>query len=219
MAELQRDGATRLSGAATAALPLLVTLADGELPKRPGVRLRGQGWAGALDGETGIASVARAVLPGARAVRALLFDKSAETNWVLGWHQDRVIAVRGRHEIPGYGPWTVKRGIAHVQPPIGILEGMITVRIHIDRVDAENAPLLVALGSHRRGRIAEDDIEEIVAAHARRVCLAEAGDMWVYSTPILHASERATRPGRRRVVQVDYAANALPPGLDWIGVA
>ena len=40
----------------------------------------------------------------ARPVRAVLFDKTPGTNWSLGWHQDRTVAVRGRHDLPGWGP-------------------------------------------------------------------------------------------------------------------
>jgi hypothetical protein len=36
---------------------------------------------------------------------------------------------------------------------------------------------------------------------------------------IVHASERAENPRRRRVLQVDYANRALPSGLEWLGVA
>ena len=50
------------------------------------------------------------------------------------------------------------------------------------------------------------------------VCEAEAGDVWLYATPILHASEAAKVPTRRRVLQVDYAAGDLPGGLEWAGV-
>ena len=46
----------------------------------------------------------------------------------------------------------------------------------------------------------------------------EAGDVWVYSTPILRASDRASPPTRRRVLQVDYADFELPAGLRWLGV-
>ena len=49
-------------------------------------------------------------------------------------------------------------------------------------------------------------------------CVAEAGDVWLYATPILHASEASHRPGHRRVLQVDYAAEELPGGLEWLGV-
>jgi hypothetical protein len=50
------------------------------------------------------------------------------------------------------------------------------------------------------------------------VCLAEAGDIWLYSTPIVHSSEAARDPTRRRVLQVDFAVGDLPGGLKWLGV-
>lgn len=40
----------------------------------------------------------------ARAVRAVFFDKSAQTNWALGWHQDRTVVVREKIDMPGFGP-------------------------------------------------------------------------------------------------------------------
>jgi hypothetical protein len=39
----------------------------------------------------------------------------------------------------------------------------------------------------------------------------------VYATPILHASARAAKPSRRRVLQLLYCADDLPPGLAWLG--
>lgn len=92
------------------------------------------------------------------------------------------------------------------------------MRIHLDPVGPENAPLLVAPGSHRFGRVAETDIDAVVARCGIATCLAEAGDVWLYATPILHASNAASVPKRRRVLQVDYAAEALPGGLAWLGI-
>jgi ectoine hydroxylase-related dioxygenase (phytanoyl-CoA dioxygenase family) len=106
-----------------------------------------------------VATLAGRVLgPKARAVRAILFDKHDANNWALGWHQDRTIAVKERKEVQGFGPWTIKAGTPHVAPPISLLARMTTVRVHFDPVDQDNAPLLVAPGSHRRGLIAERDI-------------------------------------------------------------
>ncbi len=172
-----------------------------------------------LLGATGaIGSIsARHLGPDVRPVRAILFDKSASTNWSLGWHQDRTIAVKQRQDVAGFGPWIVKQGMQHVAPPFALLAGMLTLRVHLDPVPADNAPLLIAPGSHR-SLVAEQDIERAVAAHGTYACLAEAGDVWIYSTPILHASDAATRPARRRVLQVDYAAVLLPGGLEWLGI-
>lgn len=154
----------------------------------------------------------------ARAVRAVFFDKSAKTNWALGWHQDRTIVVRERRDVPGFGPWSNKSGLIHVEPPYDLISRMVTLRAHFDEVDADNAPLLVAPGSHRAGRIPIDRIDETVAEFGSLSCLAKSGDVWAYSTAIVHASEAAHRPRRRRVLQIDYCAEELPGGLEWLGV-
>jgi len=164
-------------------------------------------------------AVAAAILgPGCRPVRAILFDKTATANWALAWHQDRTVAVRERVEVPGFGPWTVKDGMAHVAPPAAVLAGMVTLRVHLDPVPADNAPLLVAPGSHRPGRVAQADVPGAVARCGIAACLAAAGDAWLYATLILHASDAAAAPRRRRVLQVDYAVGGLPGGLQWLGV-
>ena len=49
-------------------------------------------------------------------------------------------------------------------------------------------------------------------------CTASAGDVWLYATPILHASEATAHASHRRVVQVDYAVGDLPGGLRWLGI-
>lgn len=217
--QLERDGAVRLTGAARDVLPELMTVA-GRTDVIAGTRLHGdEGLVRLLDGGGAIGGIVAARQGSAtRPVRAILFDKSSQTNWGLGWHQDRTIAVRERREVPGFGPWTVKRGMPHVAPPIELLERMLTIRIHLDDVPADNAPLLIAPGSHRLGRISESEIAGVVQACGISECLAATGDVWLYATPILHASDAARRPGRRRVLQVDYAAEALPSGLEWLGV-
>ena len=185
-----------------------------------GLRLHGvDALAPLLASDGCIGAVAASVLgEAARPVRAILFNKSPETNWSLGWHQDRTICVREKREAAGFGPWTVKRGMVHVAPPFELLTRMVTVRAHLDDVPATNAPLLIAPGSHTHGRVAVNEIEEIVELCGTATCIADAGDVWLYSTPILHASEAASAPKSRRVLQVDFAAETLPFGLEWLGV-
>ena len=146
------------------------------------------------------------------------FDKTPNSNWAVGWHQDRTIVVRERRKVEGFGPWSRKDGLLHVTPPMEILAAMATLRIHLDACGPGNAPLRIALGSHRLGRIPAGDVAERASRFPQVDCLAEAGDVWAYSTPILHASERARTPSRRRVLQVDYAADRLPGGLEWAGI-
>src|SRR5688572_451281 len=74
----------------------------------------------------------------ARVVRGIYFDKHKDANWKVAWHQDMTIAVRERIEVEGYGPWSVKAGIHHAQPPVSILENMLTVRLHLDDTNEAN---------------------------------------------------------------------------------
>jgi len=171
-----------------------------------------------LSGEvlTTLAATVAAVYPNFVPVRAILFDKTSAHNWSVPWHQDRTIAVAHRCEVPGFGPWSVKRGVVHVEPPFELLAGMLTVRLHLDDCPANNAPLVVALGSHRE-RVRAVDAATVARRFDPLVCEAAAGDAWLYSTPILHRSDRQARDGRRRVVQIDFASAALPGGLQWAG--
>lgn len=163
-----------------------------------------------------IGLVADSVLgPRARPVRAILFDKNDGKNWSLGWHQDRTIAVQCHVDVPGFGPWTLKAGIPHVEPPFDFIERMITLRVHLDPVGVNNAPLLISPGTHALGKIKEGEIDDVVATCGVQACLAEEGDIWVYRTPILHASERSTFQSRRRVLQIDFSADQLPAPLAW----
>ena len=213
-------GAARHDRAALSVLEELET-ALSECPTgRPGVRLRGRSaLASLLASDRAIGRIAAdrigsAALP----VRAVLFDKTPGINWALGWHQDRTVAVSDRHDVPGFGPWSIKAGIVHVEPPFAVIEAMVTLRIHLDDVPDDNAPLLIAPGSHREGRIAEAQLGDVVARCGTSVCVARRGDVWVYSTPIVHASAVSAGHAHRRVLQVDYAAAQLPTPLSWLGI-
>lgn len=218
--DFRDDGAQRYRGAVTRDLNDLIEILDCLPTGQPGIRMSGtERLRPYLTPEGTIGSIAAGVLgPASRAVRAILFDKTAETNWSLGWHQDRTICVRERVAVDGFGPWTVKGGMQHVAPPFDLLTRMVTLRVHIDDVPLTNAPLLIAPGSHTEGRVPVDTIEDVVGRRGVRVCIAEAGDVWLYATPILHASEASSVPLRRRVLQIDFAAESLPGGLDWLGV-
>ncbi|MEG3083738.1 phytanoyl-CoA dioxygenase family protein [Sphingomonas sp. PB2P12] len=218
---VDEDGAQIFAGALDPAACRAIEQAIAGLPRDvPGVRI---GAAPALrtmlaaDGIVG--SIAASALGrDARPVRAVLFDKTAARNWALGWHQDRTIVVEQRTDLDGFGPWTVKAGLTQVEPPFATLERMVTIRVHLDPVDATNAPLRIVPGSHRLGRLPEASIKQIVDDHGERLCIANRGDVWLYATPIVHGSRAADPPRRRRVLQVDYAAFDLPAPLRWRGL-
>lgn len=197
----------------------LLTASDRLISGRPGGRVFGDELVRRLccpDGAVG--HLAQARLTAAKPVRAVLFDKTPANNWSVAWHQDRTIAVQERREVEGFGPWSTKAGLQHVEPPFTILEGMLTLRAHLDDCGPDNSPLLIAPGSHRLGKVPADQVAARAAELGTEACLAGAGDVWVYATPILHASEPARAPGRRRVLQVDFAAGDLAGGLEWAGV-
>lgn len=106
----------------------------------------------------------------------------------------------------------------HVEPPFAVIGRVITLRIHLDPVPADNAPLLIAPGSHRLGRLREAEINAAVKRCGTAACLADRGDVWACATPILHASAASIGHAHRRVLQVDYSADTLPAPLRWIGV-
>jgi ectoine hydroxylase-related dioxygenase (phytanoyl-CoA dioxygenase family) len=155
--------------------------------------------------------------PGCFVVRSILFDKTAGANWKVAWHQDLTIAVRDAAEAPGFGPWSEKAGIPHVQPPPGVLERMLTVRVHLDDCGRENGPVQVIPGSHAHGRLAVDEIARWRDGREPVLCTSPRGGALVMRPLILHASSPATRPGHRRVVHLEFAADELPHGLEWHG--
>lgn len=71
-------------------------------------------------------------------VRAILFNKTPDANWYVTWHQDRTLSVSEKFDHPEWKNWTVKEDVLHVQPPLAVLEAMVTIRIHLDDTTKEN---------------------------------------------------------------------------------
>jgi hypothetical protein len=153
--------------------------------------------------------------PGAFPVRGILFAKTPAANWKVSWHQDLVIAVKHRLEVPGFGPWSEKAGIVHVQPPLAVLENMLAVRLHLDESHAANGSLRVLPGSHRLGRLRDADIVGWRSRITERLCVVPRGGVLLMRPLLLHASSPALTPSPRRVIHIEYSATALPDGLEW----
>lgn len=74
--------------------------------------------------------IAQSVLgPDAFPFRATLFDKSPDANWLITWHQDTALPLRQKHEVPGWGPWSLKEGVTYAHAPAGALEQVIALRL------------------------------------------------------------------------------------------
>ncbi len=148
-------------------------------------------------------------------VRAIYFDKSSDRNWLVPWHQDLTLAVRARAEVAGFGPWSMKDGIPHVQPPVELLHQMLTIRLHLDAADESNGALRVLPGSHRFGRLSSEHVQELRSQQSDFLCAVVAGDALLMRPLLLHASSRSTSTQHRRVLHIEYAAFTLPNGLEW----
>ncbi len=142
--------------------------------------------------------------------------KVPDANWKVPWHQDVTIAVQNRIEADGFGPWSIKADVLHVQPPAAVLEQMLCLRLHLDTCGEGNGALRVIPGSHRWGRIAEEKIPPIREASPEHVCVLGIGDVFLMRPLLLHASSASRLPDHRRAIHLDFAAVQLPPGYGLI---
>lgn len=155
------------------------------------------------------------IWPNMQPVRMVSFDKTAESNWSVPWHQDRVVAVKNRADVSGYVNWSEKAGAWHCEPPESLLEHMLFVRIHLDRCTEENGAMEVALRSHKHGKVHADDAESVAGRCVKEFTEAEAGDVLVLPMLTLHRSASAEVRDNRRVLRVDYASFELSRPLEW----
>ena len=159
--------------------------------------------------------VSRLLGPSARPVRAIAFDKTAGRNWSVPWHQDRTIAVDQRDEGADVRCWTIKNGVNHCEPPVGLLERMVTLRWHLDAVGPEDGCIRVLPGSHRKGRLTSADIRALLAKVPAVDASVPAGAVFVMSPLLVHSSRKRVTEGRRRVLHVELAAGDPPAPLRW----
>jgi len=149
-------------------------------------------------------------------VRIVSFNKSSNANWAVPWHQDRVIALAGRIETPGYSNWVEKDQIWHCEPPIALLHGLIFIRVHFDACDETNGALEIALGSHKKGLVDARLAKDVAESHEVEVCRADPGDVLIVKALTLHCSGSSQRQGSRRALRIDYARRGeLDPRLTW----
>jgi hypothetical protein len=162
------------------------------------------------------ATLAAAVLgDGTRPTKLTVYDKTPQANWKVPWHQDLTIAVAARIDVPGFGPWSVKDGVVHVQPPPEVLQQVVAIRLHLDDTSTSNGALHVLPGTHRLGRVTDRQISSLRRDTVEVICPVPAGGALLMSPLLLHASSASTIPGRRRVLHFEYSAAPLPGDLAW----
>jgi ectoine hydroxylase-related dioxygenase (phytanoyl-CoA dioxygenase family) len=150
-----------------------------------------------------------------KAISGTLFDKVAEANWLVPFHQDLTTTVKVRRDAPGFGPWSVKGGLPNVQLPSEILKNMVAIRVHLDDCSVDDGPLRVLPGSHRGGRLDPDGVLRAKSSISEKVCVARRGDVVLMRPLLLHASSVSKSGRPRRVLHIEYAGTDLPHGLEW----
>ena len=174
--------------------------------------LREPGWARRLAGGALRELASETLEAEAHAVRANLFVKSPSSNWMVPWHQDRVVCVARREEVSGFSAWSLKGGLPHANAPLDVLRKMLAVRVHLDACTSESGALEVVPGSH----ITILTPAEIAAlANGGEVLEMAAGEVLLMRPLLLHRSRAMRRSASRRVLHVEFASEALPAPLRW----
>lgn len=191
---------------------------DHEILRRTGIRNLEKKFRCIADtaADSAVLSIAESLLgKSPKLVRALFFDKTDYRNWFVAWHQDRTVTLNRRVELQGWGAWSQKDNVHHVQPPRLVLDHIVTIRLHLDDASAESGCLSVIPGSHKLGILDENAIGRAVLEGAPKDCIVRAGDAVVMHPLILHSSARSRSAGHRRVVHLEYSSYALPSNVAW----
>lgn len=143
-------------------------------------------------------------------VKSIYFDKPAQSNWFVAWHQDLTISVDKKVNAEGFSSWTVKQDQFAVQPPTEILQDNFTIRIHLDDTDENNGALRVIQASHLKGIHRPES-----AIGSEVMCKVKKGAVMIMRPLLFHASNRTTNDQKRRVIHIEFSNSPLPAPLRW----
>jgi len=164
----------------------------------------------ALAEEPRLLSIAREILGDkVRPFRATLFDKSPQANWLVVWHQDTALPLRERRDTPGWGPWSVKDGVAYAHAPANVLGRVLALRIHLDDSTAQNGPLRVLPATHKQGVVSDDAIEKSSGRISPVDCTVAQGGVLMMKPLLIHASSKSQIEMPRRVLHIEYAEPSI----------
>ena len=150
------------------------------------------------------------------AVAARLLDSAGSSETVPQWHQDRLVAVRERLDVRGYGPWSTRVGVSHVEPPSSVLDQMVVVQVCLDHSVDDGHALRLLPGSHRAGKLTVDAIKHLVETQAPVVRALPKGSLVVMRPLLLHATSAAATPSQHyRVLQIEFAPPEAITPLQW----
>ncbi|MBS1598179.1 MAG: phytanoyl-CoA dioxygenase family protein [Bacteroidetes bacterium] len=146
-------------------------------------------------------------------VKSIYFDKPQTSNWYVSYHQDLTISVDKTLQVSGFEFWTTKQNQFAVQPPLDILENIVTIRIHLDNTDENNGALRVIPKSHSKGIYRPETIDWTVEKEIS--CNVSKGGVMLMKPLLLHSSSRTTNGRQRRVIHIELSNKELPTELSW----
>jgi len=146
-------------------------------------------------------------------IRGLFFDKPPDQTWALPWHKDLLIAVQNdRISSSLYSPPRLRIGVPHTEPPLEVLQSMLTLRIHLDDMTAENGPLEVLPESHLTGKTLQ------IHGFRAETLQCRAGDVLAMRPLLVHSSGRSLPEvkSHRRILHLEFCGlPELPDGVRW----
>lgn len=161
----------------------------------------------AIAGHPLLAEIASGVL-GTRCFpfRAILFEKSRASNWLVVWHQDTALPLRERIDVPGWGPWSLKKRIDYAHAPAGALSQVLALRVQLDDSNADNGPLRVLPRTHTLGVLSDDGIHDLAVRITPVNCAVGKGGVLAMRPLLVHASSKSRAEMPRRILHIEYAA-------------
>ena len=146
-------------------------------------------------------------------VKSIYFDKPPASNWYVSYHQDLTISVDRKIVLSGFELWTKKQDQFAVQPPLDILQNIVTIRIHLDDTDESNGALKVVPKSHLKGIYRPENIDWVTEQEVS--CNVREGGIMLMKPLLLHSSGRTTNNMQRRVIHIELSNRELPTELNW----
>jgi ectoine hydroxylase-related dioxygenase (phytanoyl-CoA dioxygenase family) len=123
------------------------------------------------------------------------------------------ISVDKKLTLDGFEFWTIKQKQFAVQPPLDILQNIVTVRIHLDDTDENNGALRVVPKSHLKGIYRPETIDWTIENEVS--CKVSKGGIMLMKPLLLHSSGRTTNDRQRRVIHIEFSNQELPTELKW----
>jgi len=131
--------------------------------------------------------------------RAIVFNKTEDNNWAIGWHQDRAMTISNED---------VKK------LPLDWINKMITICIHLDDVSEKNGCMKIMPKTHKIGLLSPQKINEYTAENSEVYCEGSAGSALVMRSHMIHGSDFGSHPSQRRVLHLELCSQ-FPCEVQW----